>query len=349
MKNHFDLSDDAYYDQVASGELRRKYFTHEAHIRLAWIHICRHGAAEAEVTVPRDIKQLVTRFQMGRTFNQTISIASVRILNYFIQKSGASTFQELVCYEPKILADFRGILAHHYSDKVYTDPIYKQAYVEPDLNPLMTYHMTPLFTSIAECCDALVNQFDKIDDPRKAMLDGLSNYLSSVYQKQETPKLIVICTHNSRRSHMGQLWLAAAAAYYGLPHIETYSGGTEGTAFYPSAVDAMRTIGFQIVGDQTQDNPHYLIQWRSDMTPYEAFSTRFDAPPNPTANFGAIMVCTSADEACPIVSGADFRVALPFDDPKAFDGTALESAKYLERSKDIAREMLYVMSQVITQ
>jgi len=206
--------------------------------------------------------------------------------------------------------------------------------------------MSGLFTGIAEYCDLLVTEFEHIDADRKASLRTLSEYISSVYNKKETPQLIVICTHNSRRSHMGQLWLSAAATYYGLPAIKSYSGGTEGTAFYPSAVHAMREIGFQIVGDTTEQNPKYQIQWKNDMQPYTAFSTRYDDTPNPTAHFGAIMVCTSADEACPIVPGADFRVALPFNDPKAYDGTELESAKYFERSLDIAREMLYVMSLV---
>ena len=47
-------------------------------------------------------------------------------------------------------------------------------------------------------------------------------------------------------------------------------------------------------------------------------------------------------KVCPIVAGADFRIALPFEDPKAFDDTPLESEKYTERCRQIGREMLYV-------
>jgi hypothetical protein len=59
------------------------------------------------------------------------------------------------------------------------------------------------------------------------------------------------------------------------------------------------------------------------------------------------MVCSEADQGCPFVPGTDFRLALPFDDPKAFDGTDLQDVKYDERCKQIGTEMLFVMSNVV--
>ena len=53
------------------------------------------------------------------------------------------------------------------------------------------------------------------------------------------------------------------------------------------------------------------------------------------------MVCSDADEACPFVPGAELRLSMPYDDPKAFDGTPMEEAKYDERSRQIAREMFF--------
>jgi len=110
----------------------------------------------------------------------------------------------------------------------------------------------------------------------------------------------------------------------------------------------LKKLGFTISSEtyKTPTNPIYNIKWQETGSPYQAFSKKYDSAPNPTADFGAIMVCTSADVGCPIIAGADFRLALPFDDPKAFDDTPLESAKYTERSLDIGREMLYVLSQV---
>jgi arsenate reductase len=58
------------------------------------------------------------------------------------------------------------------------------------------------------------------------------------------------------------------------------------------------------------------------------------------------MTCTHADENCPLVAGADVRISLPYDDPKAFDNTPLEAAKYTERVHEIGREILYAFSLV---
>ena len=194
--------------------------------------------------------------------------------------------------------------------------------------------------------EKLTQNFDSISNDRKAQLETLSEYIQKKYQAQKTPKLIVICTHNSRRSHLGQLWLAAAADYYKLPNVETYSGGTEATAFNPNAVAALERIGFQISKLVAAENPIYKVQWQEAQDAYHAFSKRFEEAPNPTQEFAAIMVCSEADEGCPFVPGTDFRIALPFEDPKAFDGTPQEAEKYDERCQQIGTEMLYVLSKV---
>lgn len=204
-----------------------------------------------------------------------------------------------------------------------------------------------MYKKIVDYCQQLESGFDSIPEERKKKLNSLSAYISSKLNEDKPPKLIVICTHNSRRSHLGQLWLAAAADYYHLPEIRTFSGGTEATAFHPNAVHAVRRAGFKVETDDSEaSNPVYHVSWKESMEPYQAFSTRFDEAPNPTKEFAAIMVCSEADEACPFVPGTDFRLSLPFDDPKAFDGTDLQDVKYDERSLQIGTELFYALSQI---
>lgn len=204
-----------------------------------------------------------------------------------------------------------------------------------------------LFNKIATYCKSLEGEFDLIPSARKEKLLSLSQYFSNKFENEETPKAIVICTHNSRRSHLGQVWLAVGAAHYQLPEIETYSGGTEGTAFNPRAVEALARVGFEITSENLAiSNPRYNILWADDMKPYQAFSKKYDDGPNPQEKFAAIMVCSEADEACPFVGGTDFRLSLPFEDPKDFDGTDLERQKYNERCRQIGREMMFVLSQI---
>lgn len=192
----------------------------------------------------------------------------------------------------------------------------------------------------------LASEFTKIEETRKATLLDLTKYIRGNLMRSENVKLIFICTHNSRRSHMAQLWAKAAAAFYGIENTESYSGGTEATAFNPKAVKAMKEAGFEITQPADDENPKYQVQLAENLPPVTAFSKKYDDAFNPQQNFGAVMTCSHADENCPVVVGADVRIPLPYDDPKDFDGTALEESKYRERVEQIGRELLYVFSQV---
>ena len=77
----------------------------------------------------------------------------------------------------------------------------------------------------------------------------------------------------------------------------------------------------------------------------EEFSKLYAHEQNPQQDFAAILVCDEADEACPTVEGASIRIAAPYFDPKAYDGTPLEAAKYAERRDDIGRMMLSALMQ----
>ena len=212
---------------------------------------------------------------------------------------------------------------------------------------MLNMNSPSIFPSLKILCDQLSSEFDQISSERKEQLDKITTYFSNKYKDGQTPKATVICTHNSRRSHMGQLWISVAAAYFGHPEVETFSGGTAITAFNLRAVKALQVLGFNISAeDPNAENPVYQVRWKEGMIPYAAFSKCYDDPPNPTKDFAAIMVCTSADQGCPIVPGCDFRIALPFNDPKAFDDTPLAAAKYEERGRDIGREFLYVFSRI---
>lgn len=211
----------------------------------------------------------------------------------------------------------------------------------------LTRPATGIFPRVLTFCEDLAASFDQIQPARKELLDQLGAYVKAGIGEGKRVQLNTICTHNSRRSHLGQLWLAIGADYYGLTGIKTYSGGTEATAFNPRAVAAMQRVGLHITSaDFATENPVYQVQWATGQPAYVVFSKAYDQPPNPRSNYGAIMVCSEADAGCPTVFGADFRLALPFEDPKAFDDTEFETTKYDERVRDIGREMLYALSMV---
>ncbi len=188
--------------------------------------------------------------------------------------------------------------------------------------------------------------FDQIPNERKETLKELAAFIREKQGKNEEAKLIFICTHNSRRSHMSQIWASVAAQYYQIPNVQTFSGGTEATAFNPRAIVALQRTGLTIAKRTEGNNPRYQVRSGGNELIKEAFSKKYDYPTNPQEDFAAIMTCSQADEACPFVPGAVLRLSLPYEDPKEADGTAQEARRYDERSKQIATEMLYCFSQV---
>jgi len=161
---------------------------------------------------------------------------------------------------------------------------------------------------------------------------------------QKEVNLNFICTHNSRKSQFAQIWAQTAADYFGIP-VKCYSGGVEVTAFNPRAVASIERTGFKVVS-KSESNPVYSVYHSENSQPITAFSKLYDDPANPTAHFAAVMTCSHADENCPFIPGTEKRIPLLYDDPKEFDGTPQEAAKYDERSIQVASELFYAFAQI---
>ncbi len=203
-----------------------------------------------------------------------------------------------------------------------------------------------IYSEINAFIDDAIKNFDSIPAERKATLEKISAYVQHSLDKSKNPELIYICTHNSRRSHYGQVWAKVAATYFGFNNVYTYSGGTEATAFNPNAIKALRSLGFKIEQDAESSNPYYSVQFDNEGTEIVCFSKKYDHVSNPKFDFCAVMTCTEADGACPMIAGAEERVSTTYEDPKKSDGTPEQDKTYIERSKQIATECLYVFSKV---
>ncbi|MFP4846127.1 low molecular weight phosphatase family protein [Winogradskyella sp. PE311] len=188
--------------------------------------------------------------------------------------------------------------------------------------------------------------FNSISAERKTTLQPLVDYIKGKVDENQIINLNFICTHNSRRSHLSQVWAQTLAHYFNIKNVFTYSGGTEATALFPSAAKALESSGFKIETLSNGANPVYAIKFSEIAHPVIGFSKTFDAPFNPSKTFAAIMTCSSADKGCPFIAGAEKRIPITFEDPKAFDNTPQQAEKYLERSLQIATELKYVFSKI---
>jgi len=197
----------------------------------------------------------------------------------------------------------------------------------------------------------IITQIEKLDTSsiskeRKVILDPLIQFIQSKKIAEEDIRINFICTHNSRRSHLSQVWAQTLAAYYKIKNTFSYSGGTQATALFPMAASALVAAGFQIKKLSEEKNPVYSIKNGDNNLPIIGFSKTYDDTFNPASNFAAILTCSSANKGCPFISGAEQRIPITFEDPKAFDNTPQQKEKYIERSLQIATELNYVFSQI---
>ena len=208
----------------------------------------------------------------------------------------------------------------------------------------MTSTKTILFPEIENVINTL--NFESITEERKLILQPLVDFIQEKASNGQEIRLNLICTHNSRRSHLSQVWAQTAAAHYNIKNVFCYSGGTEATAMFPMAAKTLAKQGFQIKTIAEGNNPVYAIKYAENEHPVIGFSKTFDDDFNPQSEFAAILTCSSADQGCPFIAGAEKRIPITFEDPKAFDNTPQQAEKYEERSVQIATEMFYVFSQI---
>ncbi|WP_104735736.1 arsenate-mycothiol transferase ArsC [Hanstruepera ponticola] len=181
---------------------------------------------------------------------------------------------------------------------------------------------------------------------REEIHNQLITYIQSKVDKGDDVNLNFICTHNSRRSHLSQIWAQTMASYFKIPNVTCYSGGTEATAMFPMTAETLRNQGFVFQTLVEGSNPVYAIKYNSSRQPIIGFSKTYHDDFNPSSNFAAVLTCSEADADCPFIPNADVRIALTFDDPKLFDNTPQQQEKYKERSLEIATELYAVFSKI---
>ncbi|MDD2983727.1 MAG: protein-tyrosine-phosphatase [Crocinitomicaceae bacterium] len=208
----------------------------------------------------------------------------------------------------------------------------------------MSITKSTMFSEIEQVIKALNPQ--TISTERKAILQPLTEFIQSKVSNQQDIRINFICTHNSRRSHLSQVWAQTLAYHFNIKNVFCYSGGTESTALFPIVAETLQNSGFQIKTISKNENSIYSIKYAYNQHPIIGFSKRLNDDFNPKSEFAAIMTCDSANEACPFVSGAEKRIPITFEDPKAFDNTPQQAEKYNERSLQIATELFYVFSQI---
>lgn len=204
-----------------------------------------------------------------------------------------------------------------------------------------------MYSKLLKTIELFKNQ--EISEDRKVVLKSLIDFIQKKVEDESMASINFICTHNSRRSHLAQVWAQIASVHFNIPKVICYSGGTEETAMFPKIAETLQEQGCQIFTISGTENPVYAIKYDENRHPVIGFSKKYDSPFNPNSGFAAVMTCSQADGGCPFIAGAEKRIPITFEDPKISDGTNEQTRVYHEKSLEIGAEMFYVFSQIRQQ
>jgi len=128
------------------------------------------------------------------------------------------------------------------------------------------------------------------------------------------PRVLILCTGNSCRSHMAEGILRAAAGEM----VEVHSAGSNPAGYvHPKAIAALAEIGLDISGHTSKHMNEFLDRDIDTV----------------------ITVCGNADQACPVFPGQVHRYHWPFDDPAHAEGTEEEVMEEFRRVRDEIRRL----------
>jgi hypothetical protein len=135
MQQPLQFSDDQFVNSISCCTIDPSLFTHEAHLRLAWIHLRRSGLEGAIEAVEEQITGLVNFLGAGDKYNKTLTIAAVKTVHHFMRKTDADNFPDFIAVFPRLRTHFRELIEAHYSFDIFNAPAAKSGYLEPDLLP----------------------------------------------------------------------------------------------------------------------------------------------------------------------------------------------------------------------
>jgi len=135
MEHHSALSDSEFEQQFQSCTFPPTLFSHEAHLRLAWIHLQRYGLTQALRNIEQQLFQFVTHLNEQDKYHHTLTHVAVHMVHHFIKKSNATHFEAFLYEFPKLKSDFRSLVTAHYSFDIFNSEEAKKTYIAPDTAP----------------------------------------------------------------------------------------------------------------------------------------------------------------------------------------------------------------------
>jgi len=130
------MTDDEFLAAFEACTLPRPEWTHEAHVRMAWLYFTRLPAAAAADRIRVGIRRY--NASVGSDgYHETITVAFARVIAARVR--GGESFTDFRDREPDLFDRKSSALLRYYSDTLLHSPAAKLEFVEPDREPLPDY------------------------------------------------------------------------------------------------------------------------------------------------------------------------------------------------------------------
>jgi len=180
-------------------------------------------------------------------------------------------------------------------------------------------------------------------------IDNLDNVILEDYQEKRVKKIsqelkssintykkiVFICTHNSRRSQLCEVWGSILSKRFNLD-LFFYSAGTKKTEVYTEVIKSLQRAGLEIDMEGKIKLMHNQI---------ELHSKTLDEIKED--EFIAMMTCSDAEKNCPVDQRSKKNIILFYDDPKKYDRTIHESNEYDKTCRLIASELNAIFKTLV--
>ncbi|MBC8111544.1 MAG: hypothetical protein H7Y04_10830, partial [Verrucomicrobia bacterium] len=178
---------------------------------------------------------------------------------------------------------------------------------------------------------------------RRLILHDIATYVINNFLENQFSNLLFVCTHNSRRSQLCQVWGQIAAFHYDLPLVKCFSGGLETENVSEKILQTLEHAGFHVDNPETQNvyNPQHKVYYSTEFDYISLFSKPYNDAGNPKNNFCTVMNCTPSGEKYQQIDGSKLNVSLIYQNPKDNDDKPDETQVYKQISYKVSLEMFY--------
>ncbi|GGO81579.1 hypothetical protein GCM10011348_20890 [Marinobacterium nitratireducens] len=136
MQHQASAEDEAFRRAFEAFAVLPDDFSHEAHLRLAYVYLCRDDRDLAAWRMKSALLAFLDHLGGGRAkYNETMTGAWIDAVAHFMDRTPAcACFADFIAKNP-VLRDSNILLTHYSAERLFSDRA-RAEYLEPDIQPI---------------------------------------------------------------------------------------------------------------------------------------------------------------------------------------------------------------------